>query len=191
MQNFMASLFRTSIFGARAITRKFKPGLTIARHIFMLILVLAGAFQPQTGASAAAGLTIIPLAWNITGLDSNDVTVGPNVYPAGFRVCNTDTVNAATNVTSTWNWDTSNTYINLRPGSLSSLTTASLAPNTCVDHYYEIEITRNALAFGTARRFHVTATSDQVPAGVSTITPREIYVQKIVSQKSDRSHVVL
>ena len=56
-------------------------------------------------ASAAPGpLTITPLGWNVIGLDSNDVTVGPNVFPIGARVCNTGS-DPVTNVAVDWSVD--------------------------------------------------------------------------------------
>src|SRR5689334_7224151 len=97
------------------------------------------ALQPQSSATAAPVLTITPLTWNVIGLDSNDVTVGPNNFPVGARVCNTGTT-VANNVASSFVWDTSATYINLRPGSLSSLTLSSLAAGSCTDFYYEVQI---------------------------------------------------
>jgi hypothetical protein len=40
-------------------------------------------------ASAQAQLTIRPTTWNVIGLDSNNVNVGPNTFQVGARVCNT------------------------------------------------------------------------------------------------------
>jgi len=53
---------------------------------FLILVLLLSLFQPQTTASAAAVLTITPLTWNIIGLDSNNVNVGPNNFPVGARV---------------------------------------------------------------------------------------------------------
>ena len=84
---------------------------------FVLILIgtlVASLFQPQSRASAAAVLTITPLTWNIVGLDSNNVNVGPNNFPVGARVCNTGDA-VATNVVSNFVWDSADPFINL-PG---------------------------------------------------------------------------
>src|SRR5689334_13284286 len=106
--------------------------------LLILVLVLS-LLQPQTTASAAAALTIAPLTWNIIGLDSNNVNVGPNNFPVGARVCNTgDTT--ATNVTSSFVWDSADTFINLRAGSLSTLSVASLAAGACTDFYFEVTV---------------------------------------------------
>ncbi len=144
-------------------------------------LLLAVLFQPQEPAFAAAVLTVTPITWNVVGLDSNNVNVGPNHFPVGARICNTGDA-AATNVKAVIVWDSSNSYINLRPGSLSTIMLASLAGgNTCSDVYFEVEITRTASAYDTTRRYHIQVTSDQTGA-VNTPVPREIYVEHLISQ---------
>ncbi|HET9209315.1 MAG TPA: hypothetical protein VFR03_02890, partial [Thermoanaerobaculia bacterium] len=151
---------------------------------------LAAALVSQAPAFAAANLTIAPISWNIVGLDSNNVNVGPNNFPVGARVCNTGDA-AATNVTSTYVWDSADPYINLRPGTLTSYTgadaVASLAPGTCHDFYYEVTITRDPLAYNHTRRYHITATADTLGT-VSTPTPRELFVEHLVSQS--RNHIL-
>jgi len=129
---------------------------------------------------AAAALTITPLTWNIIGLDSNNVNVGPNDFPVGARVCNTGDA-TATNVVSTFVWDTSDPYINLRPGSLDTLSVTSLAAGICTDFYYEVELTRNSSAYNHARRYRITATADTLGT-ISTPTPREVFVEHLISQ---------
>lgn len=129
---------------------------------------------------AAPALTITPITWGVVGLDSNNVTAGPNLFPVGARVCNTGS-DPATNVASTFVWDTANALINLRTGSSSSLSLTSLAAGACTDFYYEIQITRSATAYNTARGFHITATADTLGI-IRTPTPRELYVEKLVSQ---------
>lgn len=150
------------------------------------LFVILFALGPTLRTSAQAILTITPITWNVIGLDSNNVTVGPDTFPIGVRVCNTGS-DPATNVTSSFVWDTtpSPTYINLRPGSLTSFTgsnaVASLAAGSCHDFYYEVQITRNSAAYDTTRRYHITASAD-APLTVSTATPREIYVEHLISQ---------
>ena len=129
-------------------------------------------------ALAAANLTITPITWNVVGLDSNDVTTGPNNFPVGARVCNTGDV-AATNVTSAFVWDTPDAFIDSRPGSKTSYVggdaVASLAAGSCHDFYYEVQITRSSSAYDHTREYHITATSDTTGV-ISTPPPREIYV---------------
>ena len=125
-------------------------------------------------------LTIMPITWGVVGLDSNNVTTGPNLFPVGARVCNNGST-TATNVVSTFVWDSANALVGLRAGSSSSLNFTSLAAGTCTDFYYEIEVTRTSAAYNTKREFHITATADTLGV-ISTPTPREIYVEKLVSQ---------
>jgi LPXTG-site transpeptidase (sortase) family protein len=146
----------------------------------LIVTVFVSVFQPQVTVSAAAVLTISPLTWNIIGLDSNNVNVGPNNFPVGARVCNTGDL-TATNVVSSFVWDSADPYINLRPGSLSTFTIASLAAGACTDFYYEVTVTRNASAYDHTRRYHITATADALGV-VGTPTPRELYVEHLISQ---------
>jgi hypothetical protein len=145
-------------------------------------------------ALAAASLTIMPITWNVVGLDSNDVTVGPNNFPIGARVCNTGDT-AATNVTSTFVWDTvSDAYINSRPGSKTAYTgvdaVPSVAAGSCHDFYYEVQITRNAAAYDHTRPYHITADADAPIVPISTTTPREIYVEFLISQSRNSTNDV-
>jgi hypothetical protein len=135
---------------------------------------------PQVELPAAAVLTITANTWGVQGLDSNNVNVGPNVFPVGARVCNTGNA-TATNVSSTFVWDSVNALINLRTGSNSTLTVPSLSAGACTDLYFEVQVTRSSAAYNTLRRYHITVAADTV-APVSTPTPREIFVEKLVSQ---------
>src|SRR5215216_370212 len=149
--------------------------------LFSLIVgLMMSLFPPQFGASAAASLTVVPLTWNVIGLDSNNVNVGPNNFPIGARVCNTGDA-VATNVTSNFVWDSADPYINLRSGSLTSISVSSLAVGACTDLYYEVTVTRNAAAYDHTRRYHITATAAALGV-VSTPTPRELYVEHLISQ---------
>lgn len=153
---------------------------TNLKIIFMFAVLLSGLLLPLS-AQAAAVLQVTPITWNTLGLDSNNVTVGPQNFPVGARVCNTGT-SAATNVASSFVWDTTDTYINLRPGSLSSITgPASLAAGSCTDFYYEVQVTRNSLAYNHKARYHITATADG-PVTAQTTTPRELFVEYLISQ---------
>jgi uncharacterized repeat protein (TIGR01451 family) len=161
------------------------------RKLFLSFVLLALAIlwisaNPSIITSAAANLTIAPVTWNVIGLDSNNVSVGPDTFPVAGRVCNTGT-DPATNVTSSFVWDNTPVpnYINLRPGSLTSYTgsdaVASLAAGSCHDFYYEVQLTRDSAAYDTTREYHITASADG-PLTVSTTTPREIYVEHLISQ---------
>ncbi len=144
-------------------------------------------------AVAASNLTLTPITWNVMGLDSNDVTVGPNNFPVGVRVCNPNAT-AATNVLLTFVWDTTDTYINLRSGSYGTAgnpypTIPSLAAGACVDVYYEVQITRSPSAYNHTARYHITAAADGLSTS-STPTPREIFVERLVSQSRNYNYDV-
>ncbi|MEO8107748.1 MAG: Ig-like domain-containing protein, partial [Actinomycetes bacterium] len=144
-------------------------------------IAVAGAIligQPLTASAAPGPLTITPLGWNIIGLDSNNVTTGPDTFPIGGRVCNTGS-NPVTNVGVNWSWLSANANINL--ANTTSFSTASLGAGACRDYYFNVRVTRAAASYDTTRQFQVTATGDSV-AAVSTPTNREVYVEKLVSQ---------
>ncbi len=71
--------------------------------------------------------------------------------------------------------------MNLRPGSLSSITIPSIAAGTCSDVYFEVEVTKNSNAFDETRRYHITATDSLGVTGASP-QPRELYVEHLISQ---------
>ena len=154
--------------------------LHTAALLLLIVSFVASLFQPQFNVSAAAALTVTPITWNIVGLDSNNVNVGPNHFPIGARVCNTGDT-AATNVTATFVWDSANALINTRPGTLTTISVASLAAAVCTDFYFEVQVTRNAAAYDTTRNYHIAVTADG-GLSVSTPTPRTLYVEHLVSQ---------
>jgi hypothetical protein len=144
--------------------------------LVMLVSVLAAL--AAASAQAAATLTVTRITWNVVGLDSNKVSTGPNQFPVGMRVCNTGS-SAASNTTATFTWDSTNQYISLLEAPTSSVGT--LAAGACADVYWTAVITRNAAAYNTARQYHVTVSADST-ASVSTPTPRELFVEHLVSQ---------
>jgi uncharacterized repeat protein (TIGR01451 family) len=143
----------------------------------LAIWLLLGLLMVVVLPARAATLDVTPITWNVVGLDSNNVNVGPNDFPVGARVCNTS--GSATTATVNFNWTTSNTYINLRPGTLSSLS-LSLNAGQCKDAYFEVEVTRDSAAYNTTRGYTITASDGSGTA--STPSPREIYVERLVSQ---------
>lgn len=161
------------------------PFVAVFRLGLLLLLVMGMVFQPQAPVNAAAILTVTPITWNVVGLDSNNVNLGPNNFPVGVRVCNTGNL-TATGISADFVWDTTDTYINLRGGSQDPITLTSLAAGACHDFYFEVTITRNASAYDHTARYHiqVTATNDGAGGTISTSspTPREIYVEHLVSQ---------
>lgn len=140
-----------------------------------LLLFLFGFWGAQT---AYAGLTITPTSWNVVGLDSNNPNSGPDTFQVGARICNTGAT-AVTNVSGTFIWDSFNSYINLKAGNTASV--ISLASGSCVDFYYPVIVTRTSAAYNATRAYHISVTGNSV-ASVSTPTPRELYVERIISQ---------
>ncbi len=150
------------------------------RALGLIVAFSAVALQiPYTYTWAAPGpLTITPLGWDVVGLDSNNVNVGPNVYPVGARVCNTGT-SAVTNLSVAWSWGSANAYVGLT--GVTSFNQDALDAGGCDDFYFDVRVTRDAAAYDTSRRFTISASGDSVGT-VTTPSPREIYVEHLVSQ---------
>ncbi|MDE2179332.1 MAG: IPTL-CTERM sorting domain-containing protein [candidate division NC10 bacterium] len=147
-----------------------------AKRILLVLGIIFGLGFPASVQSAVT-LTVTPITWNVIGLDSNKPTAGPQHFPVGARVCSSV---ATTNVAVNFVWDSTNTNINTRPGSLSTITIASIGAGSCSDAYFEVEVTQVTAAYDTTRRYHITATDGSGTA--STPTPRELYVEHLVSQ---------
>ena len=127
---------------------------------------------------AYAGLTVTPTSWNVVGLDSNNTSTGPDTFEIGARVCNTGGT-AVTNIVGDFVWDSANIYLNL--SGASTLNVSSLAAGACTDFYYPVTVTRSSLAYNATRRYHIAVSA----TGISTITtptPRELYVEHLISQ---------
>jgi uncharacterized repeat protein (TIGR01451 family) len=162
---------------------------------FCHVLALLGLLVWHGSLLAVTTLTVTPITWNTVGLDSNNVSVGPNDFPIGVRVCNTGGATAS-GVQASFVWDSTNTYINLRPGTAgsgspgapSTLSVASLSAGACTDFYFEVEVTRNALAYDTTRNYHIALTADSGATTASSPVPRQLYVEHLISQS--RNHVI-
>jgi uncharacterized repeat protein (TIGR01451 family) len=144
---------------------------------FALILLLCG-FGVQS--ASAQSLSVTPTTFNVVGLDSNNVNDGPNIFPVGARACNTSGV-AVNNVTASFNWDSANANINLDAASANPVTIASLAPGACTELFFYVAVTCTAAAYDTKRGYHIAVSATGVPP-VRTPMPREIYVERIISQ---------
>lgn len=160
------------------------------RYALSAFLSVIAITTPAWGAPV---LTITPITWDIIGLDSNNVNVGPNMFPIGVRVCNTGT-SPATNVTTSFFTDgVINPYItmlgftNLTVPSIPngpvplSQYTINYTPANCSDFYFEAVIARNSLAYNTTQGYHITTTADGLGT-LSTPVPRQIFVQQLISQ---------
>jgi len=146
----------------------------IRRGPLLLFLIACGSLP------AFSAVTITPTSWNVVGLDSNNVAIGADTFQIGARVCNAGG-SAVTNLTANFIWDSANGLINLAASSPSTLNLASLGGGACTDFYFQVAVTRSAAAYDTARRYHITVSGTGF-AAVSTPTPREIYVEHLISQ---------
>jgi hypothetical protein len=121
---------------------------------------------------------LTPQTWNTVGLDSNDVNTGPNLFPVGAKVCG-GTEGSSVDVY--FAWLSSNSYIDLRPGSKGYNNTPlniTFRPGDggCADAFFEAEVQRNAAAFDTSREYKIYIGADSTP------TPRALYVERLISQ---------
>jgi uncharacterized repeat protein (TIGR01451 family) len=164
---------------ARALSAQRARRPTHARlYVLAFFLCVAGA------QAARAQVTVAPVTWNVIGLDSNKWSQGdgPDTFQVGARACNVGAT-AVANITGTFFWDSSNPYINLAAGAANPITYSSLAVGTCTDFYFPVTVTRINAVFTTSpsRRYHITVSGTGV-SSVSTPTPRELYVEQLLSQ---------
>jgi LPXTG-motif cell wall-anchored protein len=150
---------------------------TVTRFGAVIALLLAFVGVGGT-ASAATGLTITPIEWNVVGLDSNSPADGPHSFSNGVSVCNTGSTDVPDLVT-TWVWDSASSAISLLGA--ASKPAVRLAAGTCRSLWYAVDVVPSASSFDQTRRFHVVASGSGVST-VSTPVPREIYVEHLVSQ---------
>jgi hypothetical protein len=171
-----------------------RRGITRLAAVSLLTL---GAMAP-----AMAGLTITPITWNVIGLDSNNPAAGPNVFPVGARVCAVGSASTG-DVRADFRWEPTPIPTNVlgsasaegacggldciisRPTSLTELNLGPLAINQCRDAYFEVEVRRLNASYEKVRRFSIGAwdtTGSQAAPNVFTPRPRELYVERLISQ---------
>lgn len=148
----------------------------VMNSVRLLALVL-GCFAGAAAHAQTASIT--PVTWNVVGLDSNNVAVGPNVFPVGVRVCNTGTTLLA-GYRTRFVWDTKNTYITKT--SPEYLNVPNLAAGACQDMFNEVAITRDPAAYNQTARYHIDLLNAGGTIVQSTPVPREIYVERLISQ---------
>ncbi|MGE4072800.1 MAG: C25 family cysteine peptidase [Lysobacterales bacterium] len=163
--------------------RRLKIGLT---KLLITAALVVGA--PNL---ALAALTITPITWNVIGLDSNSPTTGPFQFPVAARVCAVGAASSGS-VSATFAFQTGGTNngdtgcagpapcVTVRTGSLSTVPLGTLAAGACADAYFEVEVKKEAAAFDRARRYTITA-SDGAES-IVTPQPRELYIQRLISQ---------
>ena len=77
--------------GSRVGARGFGRCALRSLGLVLSATLICGLVEPVQHVDAAGGvtLTVNPITWDMMGLDSNNVNVGPNVFPVGVKVCNT------------------------------------------------------------------------------------------------------
>jgi uncharacterized repeat protein (TIGR01451 family) len=159
------------------IETKSRRGFTL-QFVSLKLVIFAALLVGLWSIPANAAVTITPTSWNVVGLDSNDPNSGPDTYQIGARICNTGGT-AVTNIVGTFVWDSSNTFINL--SGANPINIASLNGGACTDFYFPVTVTRTNAAYNATRRYHITVSGTGF-SSVSTPTPREVYVERIISQ---------
>ncbi len=153
---------------------------TILLRIIALFTMLAGVAFPSAPALAAGSLRVVPITWDVIGLDSNAPASGPYLFPVGVKVCN-DQAAAVNNVSVVFEWKSANPYINLRTGTSDVIVLPSIPSGQCRDAYFEAQVTRDPGAYFTTRRYQITATAADGSTGSSPV-PRQLYIEKLISQ---------
>ena len=166
------------------------------RLVLVAFFVLLAGLWSAAPVHAAAALTITTYGtWDVIGLDSNNVNVGPDHFPVGIEVCNTGDA-TANNLVSDFHFSdasdpySGDPYINLHPGSANQETLASLSPGACGHFYYEVQVTRNSNAYENTRGYYITVDSDET-AEISTPTPRQLFIEHLISQNRNTIKDVL
>lgn len=147
------------------------------------LLLIVGLGVPMTvvptgaPASAAPALTARSITWNVVGLDSNDVSAGPATYPVGARVCNSGSEDAT--VSASFVWTTESTAITLEGPATVDLGLIPAA--ACRDVYWNVSVARVPSSYGARRGYVIEATAREGAFAV-TPTPRELFVERLISQ---------
>jgi len=160
---------------------------TIRRSRICLAVVAA---MLLLAAQAQAELTVTPITWDVVGLDHNrPLTTGPQWFPVGARVCS-DVATTGVEVDFVFpdSLGSSHPYINARPGSKVNLYFDEIGAGQCVDAYFEVEVTRDALAFGNSREYTIKASDFGGTA--STPAGRQIYIQELISQNRNTTETI-
>ena len=153
---------------------------------FLLILVLvatlvSGLLVQRVQAVRDRSVRLSPTP-PITSVDlSTYVRVGRFDLPEPTRTAHPPNSLLAQEASAvTYNWDSPNAFVDLRAGSLSTINFPSIGAGACADAYFEVTVVRNASAYNTTRRYHITA--NDFSGTVSTPTPRELFVEHLISQ---------
>ena len=157
-----------------------------ALFMFAALIMLIGNAFPAYGQ-----MNITPVTWDVIGVDSNaPATQGPNSFQIGARICNTSPTVTQTNVTGNFVWDSFNSAIALAVGNSPTITYKSLAPLTCTDMYFTVDVVRAKASHDQFRRYRITVSSDQTGV-ISTPAGRQLYVEKLISQARNSTDSII
>ena len=151
---------------------------TLAAVVLALLGLALWTLPGAAPAHAAPSLTVETITWNVIGLDSNDVATGPATYPLGVRICNHGT-SPATLTTATFVWTTASTAVDL--DGPATLALGAVAAGACRDAYWNVAVARSVASYQATRSYEIRVSSAE-GAAASTPTPREVYVEKLISQ---------
>ncbi|BDZ72197.1 DUF11 domain-containing protein [Methanobacterium petrolearium] len=175
----------------RNIDLKNEQGVKIIKNqttrLFLVALSLVFVFTLCSAVSAAEDPTLNTTigSWETSGLDSNNVNVGPNQTLVQVRVENNDTTDAHdVNVTFTWDNTPSPNYINLAQGESTVKNLGIITPGEVKYAFFLMEITR-ADGIYPAGAYYQNRTFTTTTAGSNTPTytnPSYIFGERLISQ---------
>ena len=152
-------------------------------HVIPTQMVNLNADRTANADFQMGTLNLTKGSWDIIGLDSNNVNVGPNQFLVQIHVKN-NALTTATNVTSTFTFTTANAFINLAPGENATKNLGNIAPGATVDVFYLIQVTRNAAAYNTFRNYTISISGNNT--GSADSISGQLYVEKLISQNRNR-----
>ncbi len=139
------------------------------RIIFIIIAV--AVITLSMGSASAADLNLTTGSWDTIGLDHNNVNEGPNLFIIQTHVKNNGTTSAS-NVSGTVTFHSGSSYVNLKTGENTTKNLGNIAPGETKDLYYQIEVTRDANAYGTNRPYTVEVFENGISIGTINGTLR-------------------
>ena len=153
--------------------------------IASLVTIVAAAVAPSAAqAVLPTGFTATKVGWNVVGLDSNRVTVGPNQYPNGVYMCNTS--GSTISGSSVWTWldntYASNIYLADDSTATSNSVSWTIPTGSCQSVYWTVEIARLTSSYFKTRDFKITVNTTSPSSTTDVVTNQQIYVEKLVSQ---------
>ncbi len=158
---------------------KFFKAVAIVAAFVMSIMGLSLSAVSASASPTPVAFTVERAGWNVVGLDSNDVTDGPNQFPQGIKVCNTSSGLDASDVDITWNWTNATNAAYITLDGASTKTVPSLAAGACTTVWWTVTVARNNASYDKSRSYTVTATDGTATA---TSTSQLVYVEHLVSQ---------